>query len=94
MAEAIGAIDKEIAESVKADETAKRLMTVPGVGPVTASAIMATIQDASVFANGQSTPSPARTDLGPLSWHRKIGAAASPRSSPMGKAFDYKVISK
>jgi transposase len=43
--EAIGAIDKEIAMSVKADETAKRLMTVPGVGPVTASAIMATIQD-------------------------------------------------
>ncbi len=51
--EAIGAIDKEIAGSVKADETAKRLMTVPGVGPVTASAIMATIQDASVFASGR-----------------------------------------
>ena len=30
--EAIGAIDKEIAASVKADETAKRLMTIPGVG--------------------------------------------------------------
>ena len=44
--EAIGAIDKEIAASVKADETAKRLMTIPGVGPVTASAIVATIQDA------------------------------------------------
>src|SRR5208282_1822017 len=29
--EAIGAIDKEIAASVKADETAKRLMTVPGI---------------------------------------------------------------
>ena len=28
-------------------------MTVPGVGPVTASAIMATIQDASVFASGR-----------------------------------------
>jgi len=50
---AIGALDKEIAASVKADETAKRLMTVPGVGPVTASAIMATIQDASVFASGR-----------------------------------------
>jgi transposase len=32
--------------SVKGDETAKRLMTIPGVGPVTASAIMATIQAA------------------------------------------------
>ena len=48
--EAIGAIDKEIAASVKADETAKRLMTIPGVGPVTASAIVATIQDAGAFA--------------------------------------------
>ena len=51
--EAIGALDKEIAASVKADETAKRLMTVPGIGLVTASAIMATIQDASVFASGR-----------------------------------------
>ena len=28
-------------------------MTIPGVGPVTASAIMATIQDASAFASGR-----------------------------------------
>jgi transposase len=51
--EAIGAIDRELAASVKAAETAKRLMTIPGVGPVTASAITATIQDASAFASGR-----------------------------------------
>ena len=51
--EAIGAIDKELAASVKADETARRLMTIPGIGPVTASAIMATIQDMSAFASGR-----------------------------------------
>ena len=51
--EAIGAIDSELAASVKADETAKRLMTIPGVGPVTASAIVATIQDAGEFASGR-----------------------------------------
>jgi transposase len=51
--EAIGAIDKELAASVKSDETAKRLTTIPGIGPVTASAIIATIQDASVFASGR-----------------------------------------
>ena len=51
--EAIGAIDRELAASVKADETAKRLMTIPGVGPVAASAIVATIQDAGVFASGR-----------------------------------------
>ncbi|MBV8442358.1 MAG: IS110 family transposase [Hyphomicrobiales bacterium] len=51
--EAIGAIDKALAASVKADETARRLMTIPGVGPVTASAITATIQDPSAFASGR-----------------------------------------
>jgi transposase len=51
--EAIAAIDKELAASVKADETARRLMTIPGVGPVTASAITATIQDMSAFASGR-----------------------------------------
>ncbi len=51
--EAIAAIDKELAASVKADETAKRLMTIPGVGPVTASAITATIKDMSAFASGR-----------------------------------------
>jgi len=51
--EAIAAIDQELAASVKADETARRLMTIPGVGPVTASAIVATIQDASAFAGGR-----------------------------------------
>ena len=44
--EAIGAIDKEIAASVKADETAKRLMTIP-------SAIVAAIQDTGAFASGR-----------------------------------------
>src|ERR1700721_1035321 len=37
--EAIGAIDRELPASAKADETARRLMTIPGVGPITASAI-------------------------------------------------------
>jgi transposase len=36
--EEIAAIDEEIEALVKADETARRLMTIPGVGPVTASA--------------------------------------------------------
>ncbi len=51
--ETIAAIDRELEASVRADETAKRLMTIPGVGPVTASAITATIQDMSAFASGR-----------------------------------------
>jgi transposase len=51
--ESIAAIDKELEALAKSDETAKRLMTIPGVGPVTASAITATVQDAGAFASGR-----------------------------------------
>ncbi len=50
---AIGAIDKEIEAGVKADDKARRLMTIPGIGPVTASAIVATVQDMSAFSSGR-----------------------------------------
>jgi transposase len=50
---AIQAIDDEIAVAVKADERAKALMTIPGVGPVTASAVLATVQDIGAFASGR-----------------------------------------
>ena len=44
----------QLAVSVRqVHETAKRLMTIPGVGPVTASAIKATNQDASAVASGR-----------------------------------------
>src|ERR1700684_4085513 len=51
--EAIGTIDRELAASVKADETAKRLVAVPGGAPDTASATVARSQDARVFASGR-----------------------------------------
>jgi transposase len=54
--EAIGALDRGIAASVRSDATAKRLLTIPGAGPVTASAIVATIQDAGAFPAGASSP--------------------------------------
>ncbi|MBS7706130.1 IS110 family transposase [Chelatococcus asaccharovorans] len=50
-------LDEEIAESdrtiqaiAKTDATARRLMSIPGIGPVTASAIAASVQDISVFS--------------------------------------------
>jgi transposase len=47
---AITALDKEIMLLAKADAVATRLMTIPGIGPVTASAITATVQDVSAFS--------------------------------------------
>jgi transposase len=49
----IEAIDEEIKALVKADATARRLMTIPGVGPITASAIVATVRETSAFSNGR-----------------------------------------
>ena len=51
--EAIEAIDRELEASARTDETARRLMTIPGVGPVTASALLATVQDFGAFSSGR-----------------------------------------
>ena len=51
--EAIETIDRELGSFAKADETARRLMTIPGIGPVTASALLATVQDFAAFSSGR-----------------------------------------
>src|SRR6202035_4075384 len=48
--EAIAQLDRIIAKLAQKDETARRLMSIPGFGPITASAMAATIQDTSSFA--------------------------------------------
>ena len=49
----IEAIDEEIETQVAADATARRLMSIPGIGPLTASAIVATVPETSAFASGR-----------------------------------------
>jgi transposase len=51
--EQIGLLDREVAQRAKADETARRLMTIPGVGPVTAVALMALAPPAQTFGRGR-----------------------------------------
>jgi transposase len=51
--ETIGAIDEDIGAAVKADARARRLMSIPGIGPVIASAIISTIPDMSAFSSGR-----------------------------------------
>ena len=48
--EAIVRLDRIIAKLAQQDETARRLMSIPGFGPIAASAMAATIQDTSGFA--------------------------------------------
>jgi transposase len=45
----LAGLDREIAQRAKEDETAQRLMTIPGVGPVTAAALAALAPPAETF---------------------------------------------
>ena len=45
--------DKEIERAAQLDERCKRIMTVPGVGPITATAIVSQIGDAREFKSGR-----------------------------------------
>ena len=51
--EDIGLADDAIKGMAKADESARRLMSIPGIGPVTASAIAASVQDVSSFSGSR-----------------------------------------
>ncbi|MHB8287214.1 MAG: IS110 family RNA-guided transposase [Caulobacteraceae bacterium] len=51
--EQIAALDLEIGRRVKADPVVRRLMTIPGVGPITATAITALAPAAESFAGGR-----------------------------------------
>ena len=51
--ERIAALDREIARRAREDEVARRLMTIPGIGPITATAIAAIAPPAETFAQGR-----------------------------------------
>jgi transposase len=49
LAKGIQALEAEIVAHARSDETARRLATIPGIGPITASLIAATVVDISRF---------------------------------------------
>jgi transposase len=49
----IAEIDAQLEERARRDEVCQRLMTMPGIGPVNATALVATIGDASAFKSGR-----------------------------------------
>jgi transposase len=51
--EQVAGLDREIASRAKEDETARRLMTIPGIGPVTAAALAALAPDPQTFRCGR-----------------------------------------
>ena len=51
--ERIRLLDREIARRAREDETARRLMTIPGVGPITATALLALAPPPESFRKGR-----------------------------------------
>ena len=51
--EQVAGLDREIARRAKEDEVARRLMTIPGIGPVTAAALAALAPDPQAFRCGR-----------------------------------------
>jgi transposase len=49
----IAAFDAEFAHMAKADDAARRLATIPGIGPLNATALVAAVGDGSAFARGR-----------------------------------------
>jgi transposase len=53
LVEGIDTIETKIVAHARSDETARRLATIPGIGPITASLIAATVADISVFKSAR-----------------------------------------
>ena len=51
--EKIEAIEKEIVAQHRRNEASRRLATIPGIGPIIASAIMASVSDPTIFKSGR-----------------------------------------
>jgi transposase len=49
----IAALEAEIVARIRADPVARRLATIPGIGPIIAARITATVPDATVFRSGR-----------------------------------------
>lgn len=49
----IDVLDTKIVAAVKADDAARRLTTIPGVGPIIAATVRATVQDPAAFRTGR-----------------------------------------
>ena len=74
--EAIARLERAIAKLARKDETARRLMSIPGFGPITASAMAATIQDTSSFAGPREFAALSRADAKAELFRRQAEAGA------------------
>src|SRR3984957_20563755 len=77
--ERIEALEAEIVAHVRQDKAARRLATIPGVGPITASLIAATVADFGVFKRARDLQRGWAWYRGSILPAAKPGLAGSPR---------------
>jgi transposase len=53
LASAIADLDRAVVAHCRSNETSRRLSAIPGIGPITASAFVATVGDATAFKSGR-----------------------------------------
>jgi transposase len=87
--EAIRTIDADIALAAKADPVSNRLMTIPGIGPITAQALAATIDDPASFSGPREFA--AFLGLVPRQ-HSSGGKARLGRITKMGNGYLRKLL--
>jgi transposase len=78
----IGAIEKRIVVQHRANKESKRLQTVPGIGPIGASAIAATVANPRIFRSGRDFA--AWIGLTP----RQMSTGGKPKLGPISKQGD------
>lgn len=49
----IGRYDKQLQQIAQSDENARRLLTIPGIGPMIATALLSAVADVNAFRNGR-----------------------------------------
>lgn len=79
---AVAKLEREIVQALRGDETARRLMAVPGVGPIGASAILAKVADPGGFRSARDFA--AWLGLTP----RQFGTGGQQRSGGISKQGD------
>jgi transposase len=87
--EAIARLDRTIAKLAQQDEKARRLMSLPGVGPLTASALVASVPDVSGFSGPREFA--AFLGLAPRQ-HSSGGKQRLGRISKMGNRYLRKLL--
>jgi transposase len=74
----IAALDERLQRQARSDEAAKRLTAIPGVGPVIATAMVATVVDAHTFPAAGASP---RGSVSPLASTPPAAGNACSRSA-------------